>query len=59
MITVSLESLLMAGIVGLLSGMHTAIWGMYKDAIHEGFTVARFVRSMIVGMVVADQKSVV
>ena len=53
MTSVSLESLLVAGIVGLLSGMHTAIWGMYKDAIHEGFTLARFVRSMIVGMVVA------
>ena len=46
-------SLALAGVVGLLSGTHTAIWGMYKDAIHEGFTAARFVRSPIVGAVAA------
>src|SRR5688572_7389011 len=28
--------------------MHTATWGMYKDAIHEGFTLPRFLRSVIV-----------
>lgn len=35
--------------VGLAAGAHAAIWGVYKDAIHEGFSVLRFVRSMIVG----------
>lgn len=41
-------SLLVALVVGLLAGMHTATWGMYKDAIHEGFTVPRYLRSVFV-----------
>lgn len=41
-------NLLVATVVGLLAGMHTATWGMYKDAIHEGFTLPRFLRSVIV-----------
>jgi hypothetical protein len=49
----SAQSLAVAGVVGLLSGTHTAIWGMYKDAVHEGFTIRRFVRSMLIGAVVA------
>jgi hypothetical protein len=43
----------MAALVGLLSGTHTAIWGMYKDAIHEGFAVRRFARSIAVGALAA------
>ncbi len=39
--------------VGALSGTHAAIWGMYKDAIHEGFTVSRFARSVCVGALAA------
>jgi len=50
---VSVQSLALAAVVGALSGTHTAIWGMYKDAIHEGFAVRRFVRSVIVGGAVA------
>ena len=46
-------SLLVAAGVGAMSGTHTAIWGMYKDAIHEGFTVGRFSRSIVVGVAVA------
>ena len=46
-------SLLLAAGVGVLSGVHTAIWGMYKDAIHEGFTIGRFARSIVVGAVAA------
>ena len=49
----SLQSLILAAVVGALAGTHTAIWGMYKDAIHEGFTVARFARSIVIGGVVA------
>jgi hypothetical protein len=49
----SVQSLAVAGIVGLLSGTHTAIWGMYKDAVHEGFTVRRFARSVVIGTGVA------
>jgi hypothetical protein len=43
------QPMLIAALVGLLSGTHTAIWGMYKDAPHEGFSVPRFLRSAIVG----------
>lgn len=46
-------SLVVAWIVGVLSGTHAAIWGMYKDALHEGFSAPRFVRSAIVGGTVA------
>jgi hypothetical protein len=38
----------MALVVGILAGLHTATWGMYKDAIHEAFTVPRYLRSVIV-----------
>jgi hypothetical protein len=48
-----LSSLAVAIGVGTLSGAHTAIWGMYKDAIHEGFSVRRFSRSVVVGAGVA------
>ena len=51
--TFSAFSLAIAAAVGVCSGSHAAIWGMYKDAAHEGFDVARFSRSMIVGAIVA------
>ena len=38
-----------AAIVGVLSGAHASIWGMYKDAPHEGFGRLRFLRSVIIG----------
>lgn len=47
------SALALAAFVGLLAGTHASIWGMYKDAIHEGFGRARFSRSMIVGAAVA------
>ena len=40
--------LAVALLVGLLAGTHTATWGMYKDAPHEGFTVGTYSRSIIV-----------
>jgi hypothetical protein len=40
-------------VLGLMAGLHTATWGMYKDAIHEGFTLGRFLRSVIVSGVSA------
>jgi hypothetical protein len=52
MTEVTAQSLLVAALVGLLSGTHAAIWGMYKDAIHEGFTPARFARSVLLGATV-------
>lgn len=39
--------------IGVLAGLHTATWGMYKDSIHEGFYWPRYFRSPIVGAVMA------
>jgi hypothetical protein len=39
--------------VGLLAGTHTATWGMYKDAPHEGFGWPRYTRSIVVSTLVA------
>ena len=50
---VATSSLVLAAVVGVLSGTDTAIWGMYKDASHEGFTVLRFTRSVVVGAAAA------
>lgn len=49
----TLHPSIVAAIVGVLSGTHTAIWGMYKDSVHEGFAVSRFVRSIIIGAICA------
>ena len=46
-------NLLVAFVVGILAGLHTATWGMYKDAIHEGFTVMRYLRSVFVSALAA------
>lgn len=40
--------------IGTLAGFHSASWGMYKDAPHEGFTWRTFLRSpLLTGLVVA------
>jgi hypothetical protein len=39
--------------IGTLAGLHTATWGMYKDSIHEGFFWPRYLRSPVVGFVMA------
>ena len=49
----STATFVIAAGVGVLSGTHTAIWGMYKDAVHEGFTVRTFSRSIVIGALVA------
>ncbi len=49
----SLSLLLCASLVGLLSGLHASIWGMFKDAPHEGFTWRTFFRSTVVGALLA------
>jgi hypothetical protein len=53
MTATSAQSLAIAGAVGLLSGTHTATWGMYKDAVHEGFTIRQFARSIWIGAIAA------
>lgn len=45
----SMMSLAAAWSVGIVSGADASIWGMYKDAAHEGFGWPRFFRSMLVG----------
>lgn len=49
----TMHPLAIATVVGLLSGAHAAIWGMYKDSMYEGFGLICFVRSMIVGALAA------
>ena len=53
MMLISLDSLAIACAVGLMSGCHASIWGMYKDALHEGFRYGAFVRSIVIGAIVA------
>lgn len=42
-----------AALIGIASGADAAIWGMYKDAAHEGFFWTRFFRSILLGAVAA------
>jgi hypothetical protein len=44
---------LLAAAVGLLAGIHTATWGMYKDAPHEGFSGWKYARSIVLAAVIA------
>ena len=44
---------LYAALTGLTAGAHSSIWGMYKDAPHEGFSLRVFTRSMVFGTAVA------
>ena len=45
----TLLQLLPAAAIGSVSGLHTAIWGMYKDSAHEGFSRRKFLRSILIG----------
>ena len=42
-------NLQIAVLIGLIAGAHSSTWGMYKDAIHEGFTWPKYSRSIIIG----------
>ena len=46
-------SVTIAAAVGLAAGVHAATWGAFKDAPHEGFHWARFIRSPVVGLAAA------
>jgi hypothetical protein len=45
-------NLFIAVLIGLIAGAHTSTWGMYKDALHEGFTWPKYFRSIIIGALV-------
>ncbi|HWB42305.1 MAG TPA: hypothetical protein VG500_13665 [Gemmatimonadales bacterium] len=45
--------LLLAAVVGILAGVHTATWGMYKDAPHEGFSLWKYFRSIVLATAIA------
>jgi hypothetical protein len=44
--------MLLSSLIGLLAGLHAAAWGMYKDSLHEGFSLRRFARSPVLGLVI-------
>jgi hypothetical protein len=44
---------LLAAVVGMMAGVHTATWGMYKDAPHEGFSRWKYARSILLGTGIA------
>ncbi len=46
-------NLLTALVIGLMAGAHSATWGMYKDAIYEGFTYRKYFRSIILSGLIA------
>ena len=48
-----MNNLSIALLIGLIAGTHTSTWGMYKDAIHEGFGWPKYFRSIIVAAIVA------
>lgn len=39
--------------IGVLAGLHSASWGMFKDAPHEGFTWPKYLRSPILSGLLA------
>ena len=41
------------GLIGLLTGLHAATWGGFKDSPFEGFRPASFVRSIALGLLAA------
>lgn len=46
-------NLLIALVIGLMAGAHSATWGMYKDAVYEGFTYRKYFRSIILSGLIA------
>ena len=40
-------------LTGLLAGLHTSTWGMYKDSPHEGFGWPKYFRSTIISLILA------
>lgn len=49
----STTPLILSVLIGLAAGLHSSTWGMYKDAPHEGFTWPKYVRSTLIGALIA------
>ena len=45
--------ILLVLLTGLLAGLHTSTWGMYKDSPHEGFGWGKYFRSTIIAVVLS------
>jgi hypothetical protein len=39
--------------VGLLAGLHSACWGLYKDSPYEKGNLTKFIRSLVMGIIIA------
>jgi hypothetical protein len=46
-------TVLAPALIGALAGLHAATWGMYKDALYEGFSLRKYLRSVLTGSVAA------
>ena len=46
-------TLLLTLLIGAAVGAHASTWGMYKDAPHEGFTVPKYLRSIVLATLLA------
>lgn len=44
--------LMYALLIGAGAGTHAATWGMYKDSPHEGFSWAKYLRSILLGALI-------
>ena len=47
----------LAALIGVIAGLHSATWGMFKDAPHEGFTWRTYLRSPVLSAVLAVSAS--
>jgi hypothetical protein len=46
-------TLLFTVLIGAAVGAHASTWGMYKDAPHEGFTLPKYLRSLLLAALIA------
>lgn len=42
-----MSAYLIALLVGLAAGTHAATWGMFKDSVYEGFSLRKYLRSIV------------
>ena len=54
-----MTEMIVAVATGLAAGLHSATWGMFKDAPQEGFSWRTYMRSPVVGAVIAPIVAVV